>query len=136
MINKKPNVNIDNLNPLLLKFANDMSDIFNGIVISSGNDSIHMIGSRHYIDKAIDFGANSSDAKAYAAFKSYVIGNSALKSKYNIEDIIDEKDHIHVELFQTEKEIKEERRKNYSLVGTGLIILGISGYLIYLRMLR
>jgi len=131
MLRKKSSANIQNLNATLLRFANDMSDMFDGIVISSGNDSVHMIGSRHYIDKAIDIGANSSEASAYSKFKAYVVGNSALKTKYNIEDIIDEKTHIHIEVFQTEAEAKTEAIKNYSLVGVGLILVGVFGYLFY-----
>ena len=131
MLRKKSSANIENLNATLLQFANDMSDMFDGIVITSGNDSVHMIGSRHYINKALDFGANSSEASAYSKFKTYAVGNSALKTKYNIEDIIDEKDHIHIEVFQTEAEAKTEAIKNFSLVGVGLILVGVFGYLFY-----
>jgi cell wall-associated NlpC family hydrolase len=65
--------------------------MFIGIVVTSGNDSVHMVGSRHYIGKALDFGANSSEKRAYAAFKSYVLSNKkSLKEKYKLEDIIDD----------------------------------------------
>ena len=127
MLRKKSTASIDNLNPKLLEFITDMSNQFDGIVISSGNDSIHMPGSRHYIDKAIDIGANSSDREQYKAFKAYVLGNDALKANYNIEDIIDEGDHIHIECFSTDIEQAAAKKKqfNYLLLG-GTFLAGIS----------
>jgi hypothetical protein len=77
-----------------------MSSNFPGLKISSGNDSKHMNGSRHYANKAIDIGANSSDPVAYNNLKKFLASNKDIKKKYGIEDIIDEGDHLHVELFR------------------------------------
>lgn len=105
-------VKIDKLNANLFSFLTDMSNRFDGIVVTSGNDSTHAVGSRHYIDKAIDIGANSSNKIAYANFKNYVIGNArSVKNLYSIEDIIDEGDHIHVEMPLNNAEIKTIKKK-------------------------
>lgn len=130
---KSSSVKIDNLHPLLLQFLQYMSDRFDGIVVTSGNDSIHSVGSRHYIDKAIDIGANSSQAAAYSNFKEYVLGNvDSLKSKYQIEDIIDEGDHIHIELPLTVQEAIVVRNKQYLLV-IGVVAILLFGYFEFLK---
>lgn len=130
---KSSSVNIKNLNPRLKQFAEDMSNMFDGIVITSANDSIHMRGSRHYIDKALDFGAFSSDKKAYADFKKYVKANSKeLKKKYGLEDILDEVTHIHVEMPLTDIEATTTYKKNVeTIVGIALVSIGI-GIAIYI----
>lgn len=118
------------MHPNLLAFLQDMSAMFDGIVVTSGNDSTHMIGSRHYINKAIDIGAYSSNKDAYAAFRKYVKENSsALKLKYGLEDIIDEGSHIHIELPLTTSELKVEKQTKYILIGTIIFLFG--GFLIY-----
>lgn len=98
---KSKNVNISNLQPAIAAFTADMSSRFPGLVVSSGNDSDqHKKGSRHYENKAVDIGANSSDRTAYQGLKRFISSNPQLKQRYGIEDIIDEGDHIHVELYK------------------------------------
>jgi hypothetical protein len=97
---KSSSVNINNLNPNLLNFTNVISQNFPGLVLTSGNDSKHMKGSKHYGNKAIDIGANSSNKQAYANLKKYLKSNSSIKQQFGIEDIIDEGNHIHVELMK------------------------------------
>lgn len=101
VINTKPGVNISNLNPNLQAFASNVFSQFPGLKISSGNDSSkHMKGSRHYENKAIDIGANSSEKGAYSKLKQFLAQNPQVKQRYGIEDIIDEGDHLHIELMQ------------------------------------
>jgi len=97
---KSSNVNIKNLHPNLISFANVVSQIFPGVVLSSGNDSRHMKGSKHYSNKAIDIGANSSNKKTYSELKNYLKSNPSIKKQFGIEDIIYENDHIHIELMK------------------------------------
>jgi hypothetical protein len=97
---KSSNVNIKNLHPNLISFANVVSQTFPGVVLSSGNDSRHMKGSKHYSNKAIDIGANSSNKKAYSELKNYLKSNPSIKKQFGIEDIIYENDHIHIELMK------------------------------------
>lgn len=97
---KSSSVNIKNLHPDLLNFTNVISQNFPGLVLTSGNDSKHMKGSKHYGNKAIDIGANSSNKQAYANLKKYLKSNSSIKQQFGIEDIIDEGNHIHVELMK------------------------------------
>lgn len=131
MISKKNNVNIENLDAGLLQFLSDMSTRFKGIVVSSGNDSVHMIGSRHYVNKAIDIGANSSDRTAYANFRSYVMDKSnGVKEKYGIEDIVNEGDHIHIEMPLNSIE-KVKRNINYAVIGG--ILIALAGYIYYIK---
>ena len=128
---KSSKVNIRNLNSRLLQFAEDMSNKFDGIVITSANDSIHMAGSRHYINKALDFGAFSSDKKAYADFKNYVLSNSEqLKKQYNLEDILDEITHIHIEMPLTDIEEVEVKTTKKNVV-FGIALIGISLGIVY-----
>ena len=130
---KSSSVNISNLNQNLLNFIEDMSNMFNGIVITSGNDSIHSLNSRHYINKAIDVGAFSSEKQAYASFKKYVKENDKLlKDKYGIEDIIDEVTHIHIEMPLTDVETKEIFKKNVNYSVIGGLLIGITAYIYYL----
>lgn len=99
---KSASVNINNLHPGLSAFTTDISNQFPGVTVSSANDSSqHMKGSKHYENKAIDIGANSSNKVAYDALKKFAMNNPQLKQQYGIEDIIDEGDHLHVELFQS-----------------------------------
>ena len=100
-INTKKGVNIDNLHPNLASFASTMSQYFPGLKISSANDSKHMKGSKHYANKAIDIGANSSDPVAYNRLKNFLGQSASVKRQYGIEDIINEGDHLHVELMKT-----------------------------------
>jgi hypothetical protein len=100
-INTKKGVNMDNLHPNLASFASTMSQYFPGLKISSANDSKHMKGSKHYANKAIDIGANSSDPVAYNRLKNFLGQSASVKRQYGIEDIINEGDHLHVELMQT-----------------------------------
>jgi len=100
-ISTKKGVNMDNLHPNLASFASTMSQYFPGLKISSANDSKHMKGSKHYANKAIDIGANSSDPVAYNRLKNFLGQSASVKRQYGIEDIINEGDHLHVELMQT-----------------------------------
>lgn len=95
---KSPSVNIKNLHPKLLNFTNVISQNFPGLVLTSGNDSKHMKGSKHYGNKAIDIGANSSNKQAYVNLKKYLKSNPSIKKQYGIEDIIDEGNHLHLEI--------------------------------------
>ena len=99
-ISTKKGVNTNNLDPNLKSFASAMSDYFPGLKISSGNDSKHMRGSKHYANKAIDIGANSSDPAAYNRLTKFLAQNPSIKRQYGIEDIINEGDHLHIELMQ------------------------------------
>lgn len=120
---KNNNVKLDGLHPLLREFIEDMSAMFTGIVVTSGLDGVHMVGSRHYIGKGLDIGANSSERNAYRNFKAYLKANKdAVKAKYQLEDILDEGTHIHVELPLTIEERKVAERKKYTLYGVVLII--------------
>lgn len=130
---KNSSVNITNLHPNLKQFLDDMSNKFDGIVVTSGNDSLHLPNSRHYIDKAIDIGANSSEKNAYSNFKNYVFSNeSEVKNKYQIEDIIDESNHIHIELPLTLQEQKTIQLKQFGLIAFVLLFAGVSIYLKWL----
>lgn len=129
---KNTTVNIENLHINLKQFLTEMSSKFDGIVVSSGNDATHIIGSRHYLNKAIDIGANSSNANAYASFKAYVLNNEALKKEYDIEDIIDEGNHIHIELPLTVKE------RNVVYFKRGLVVFLLIGIAtsVYLKFIK
>lgn len=101
-LSTKPGVNISNLDAGLRAFASDMFSQFPGLKISSGNDSDqHMKGSKHYKNKAIDIGANSSERGAYNRLRQFLGQNPELKQRYGIEDILDEGDHIHIEMMKT-----------------------------------
>jgi len=134
---KSSSVKIDNLNANLRSFIEDMSNMFDGIVVTSGNDSFHIKGSRHYINKGVDVGANSSEKNAYANFKAYVKTNSNyLKEKYGIEDILDEINHIHIEMPLTDVERKHVTSERVKLaIGIGLIAISI-GITIYISRLK
>jgi hypothetical protein len=106
-VKTKPGVNINDLKPNLKSFTSDIANQFPGIVISSGNDSNqHMKGSRHYENKAIDIGANSSKKADYSRLKQYLAQNPQIKQQYGIEDIIDEGDHMHIELLREGGEVE------------------------------
>lgn len=145
IMTKDSSVNVTDIHPNLQAFLKEVSDMFDGIVVTSGKDGKHsVLNSRHYFGKALDFGANSSNPVAYANFKKYVLeGRKKWHrpdkfAKYDIEDIIDEGTHIHIELVQTPKEllqdiIKDVKKKpiNYAVVGVSII--GIIGYIWYLK---
>lgn len=101
----KKGVNISNLADNVGGFYDALNNyVGGGLRISSGNDSTHMKGSKHYSNKSIDIGANSSDNAAYSRLKNIFNNSAALKQfkqHYNIEDIIDEGDHYHIESVQT-----------------------------------
>lgn len=98
---KGKGVNINNLDPGLSSFASTMSSYFPGIAITSGNDKTHMKGSKHYKDKAIDIGANSSDKVAYSNLRKFLTKDPSIRQRYGIEDIIDEGDHLHIEMMRS-----------------------------------
>ena len=99
------------------------------------NDRIMLTGNSGL---ALDFGKNSSNATAYENFKQYVLEgkkNWHLPTKfaeYQIEDILDEDNHIHVELIPTPKE-KAIIYGSYTLVI--IFALGLS-YLIYKKVMK
>lgn len=99
-IDTKQGVKAANLDSGLMAFASDMGKRFPGLTLSSGNDSSHMSGSKHYKNKAIDIGANSSNRQAYAGLAKFLAGNPSIKKQYGIEDIINEGDHLHVEMMR------------------------------------
>ena len=99
-VDTKQGVKATNLNPKLMEFVSNMGSRFPGLTLSSANDNQHMRGSKHYANKAIDIGANSSNPKAYNQLASFLAKNPTIKSKYGIEDIINEGDHLHVELMR------------------------------------
>jgi hypothetical protein len=95
---------VKGVTPLLQGLTNNLYGMFPGLVVTSTTGGKHMKGSRHYEGKAIDIGANSSDKNAYKTFKSNLRDPqfvAQLKSQYDIEDILDEGDHMHIELKQT-----------------------------------
>jgi hypothetical protein len=99
-ISTKKGVSTENLESNLKSFASSMSDRFPGLKISSANDSKHMRGSKHYANKAIDIGANSSNPVAYNRLANFLAQNPGIKKQYGIEDIINEGDHLHIETMQ------------------------------------
>ena len=103
--NIKSGVNTDGLNGNLSNFFNAFNaHVGNGLKISSARDGKHMKGSKHYSGKGLDIGANSSDRQSYMRFKAMLKDPKLLqqaKQEFGIEDVIDEGDHIHVELMQT-----------------------------------
>lgn len=104
---KSSKVNIANLDPLLKTLS---GKLLKGLVITSGNDSTHMKGSKHYKNKAFDIGANSSDKKAYKTFKEMLKNptyKKNLMASHNIQDIIDEGDHLHIEQMKMGGKIKK-----------------------------
>lgn len=127
---KDSSVNIDNLNSNLMQFLQDMSSKFDGIVVTAGNDGFHKFGSRHFLDKAIDIGARSSEPTAYADFKKYVLEgktNWHLPEKfaqYQIEDILDEDNHIHIELPLTLQEAETIKKNNIKYIAIIVVTLG------------
>lgn len=136
---KDSSVNVNDIHPILKSFLEDVSNRFDGIVVSSGKDGQHaVINSRHYLGLALDFGANSSNKNAYADFKNYVLEGRKkwhLPNKfaeYQIEDILDEDNHIHVELIPTPKE-KAIIYGSYTLVI--VLALGLS-FLIYKKVMK
>jgi len=115
---KGSQVNLD-LVPGMKQALSSLSNMFPGLVVTSGKDSKHMEGSRHYEGKAIDIGANSSDRKAYEAFKNFINTpeGSKFKQQYGLEDIIDEGNHVHLELPKWDKggiHIKSENRGKFT----------------------
>jgi hypothetical protein len=95
---------VKGVTPLLQGLTNNLYGMFPGLVVTSTTGGKHMNGSKHYSGKAIDIGANSSDKNAYKTFKNNLRDPqfvAQLKSQYDIEDILDEGDHMHIELKQT-----------------------------------
>lgn len=99
-IDTKQGVKATNLDSNLMAFVSNMGNRFPGLTMSSGNDSQHMKGSKHYKNKAIDIGANSSNRQSYNQLANFLAKNPTIKSQYGIEDIINEGDHLHVEMMQ------------------------------------
>lgn len=99
-IDTKQGVKATNLDSNLMAFVSNMGNRFPGLTMSSGNDSQHMKGSKHYKNKAIDIGANSSNRQSYNQLANFLTKNPTIKSQYGIEDIINEGDHLHVEMMQ------------------------------------
>jgi len=96
--------------------------------------------------KAIDIGAGSSNKKAYQDFKDYVLEGRTkwhLPNKfaeYEVEDILDEKTHIHIELVQTPSEVVKaivadtkaivtDNKKTFAFIG--LLVVTIGAFIYY-----
>lgn len=136
---KNSSINVIDLHPKMKAMLEDLSNRFDGIVVTSGKDSKHSVfNSRHYTGKAIDIGAGSSDKTAYKNFKDYVLeGRTKWHlpekfSEYEVEDIIDEGSHIHIELVQSPSEliqaIAKDKKTPYIVITLGLLIAGFIYY--------
>lgn len=121
------------MHPKMRALLEDLSDRFDGIVVTSGKDSKHSVfNSRHYFGLGLDFGAKSSNKTAYQNLKNYVLeGRNKWHlpnkfAEYEVEDIIDEGTHIHIELVQTPSElikaIAEDKKTPY--IVAGIILIG------------
>lgn len=95
---KNSSVNIENLDPKLyvaygaILFAYHMIGNKHNCVITSGNDSKHKANSLHYKNLAIDlrvWGLSDSERELVTKSLSECLGKDF--------DVIDEKDHIHIE---------------------------------------
>lgn len=119
--NTKEGVDLTDISDNLTKFLTDFQSQFPGLKISSGRDGKHKKGSRHYSGRAVDIGANSSSPQDYQAFKKAVLKNPTILQQYGIEDIIDEGDHIHIELpafaIGGSVELSDEEVKYYTSLG-------------------
>jgi hypothetical protein len=142
---KDSSVNVTDLHPKMKALVEDLSNRFDGIVVTSGKDSKHSVfNSRHYTGKAIDFGAGSSDKKAYQDLKNYVLEGRTkwhLPSKfaeYEVEDILDENNHIHIELVQTPSEVVKaivaDKKVSFALIG--LIVVSIGAFIYYKKNIK
>lgn len=86
-----PCVEIVEVLPMVLLSYKIHSDI-ETVVVTSGNDSVHMVGSKHFSDEALDFrvwGLTSGERAA-------VVGFIHLATSIDY-DVLDEGDHIHLE---------------------------------------
>ena len=63
-------------------------------VLTSCNDSRHMVGSRHYQDFAWDFGTINRGVKKEAAGLLVMSIKHRLRENF---DVVEEPDHIHIE---------------------------------------
>jgi hypothetical protein len=142
---KDSSVNVTDLNPKMKALLEDLSNKFDGIVVTSGKDGQHSVfNSRHYFGLAIDFGAGSSDKKAYEDLKDYLLeGRTKWHlpdkfSEYEVEDIIDETNHIHIELVQTPSELVKgivaDKKLSFALIG--LIVVSIGAFIYFKKNVR
>lgn len=72
--------------------ANVASTMEVTIVITSGTDGKHMVGSKHYTEEALDFRTSNLTKSQISTFKQRI--KARLGPDY---DVVLEKDHIHVE---------------------------------------
>ena len=144
---KDSSVNVTDLHPKMKAMLEDLSNRFDGIVVTSGKDAKHSVfNSRHYTGKAIDIGQGSSNKKAYQDLKDYVLEGRTkwhLPNKfaeYEVEDILDENNHIHIELVQTPSEVVKaivadtkaivtDNKKTFALIG--LIVVSIGAFIYF-----
>ena len=71
---KDSSVNVTDLHPKMKAMLEDLSNRFDGIVVTSGRDAIHSVfNSRHYTGKAIDIGQGSSNKKDISRFKELCV---------------------------------------------------------------
>ena len=93
----KEGVVLKELNDPLLKMLEGIDKVFLQMghvpTITSVNDGKHMVGSMHYINKAIDLRVKDLPLEQWAVVANRI--KSILGPEF---DVILEKDHIHVEL--------------------------------------
>lgn len=130
---KNSRINVKDLHPNLRTLLEELSNKFDGIVVTSGKDGVHRLwNSRHYEGKGIDIGANSSNKEAYRKFKEYVLeGRKKWHkppkfAKYDVEDIVDEGTHTHIELVLNPQELKAEKIRTTSFTVIFIAALGFS----------
>lgn len=144
---KDSSINVTDLHPKMKALLDDLSNRFDGIVVTSGKDSKHSVfNSRHYTGKAIDIGQGSSNKKAYQDLKDYVLEGRTkwhLPNKfaeYEVEDIIDENNHIHIELVQTPSELVKaivadtkaivtDNKKTFAFIG--LLVVSVGAFIYF-----
>ena len=96
MVKIKSNVKPPSL-VILAAAANTAQELAIEIMVTSGNDSTHMKGSRHYVNAALDF--RSKDMPYPTRSKFMAILQKRLGPKYQVilEDDGKANEHIHVE---------------------------------------
>lgn len=73
--------------------AKNVLGIPHDTLITSGNDSAHMKGSRHYVDQALDFRTRDLTPEQIQVWAGEI--RRRLGSRF---DVVVETDHIHVEV--------------------------------------
>ena len=83
---------------ILAAACNSAAEMGISITVTSGNDSQHMAGSRHFSNEALDFRSKDMDKVTYTLFIDKM--RARLGSRYQVihESIGRTNQHIHVEL--------------------------------------